>query len=66
MQCAECKQWFKKTQMDKDHIVPCGSLLKYDDLPGFVERMFVGVDDYRILCKPCHTVITNKSRKKKD
>lgn len=53
-QCAACKKWYKQSQVEVDHIVPVGSLKTYDDLPGFVERMFVGKDKLQVLCKVCH------------
>lgn len=45
-----------------DHIEPVGTLKSFDDLPGFVERMFVGVDKLQVLCSTCHQIKTNKER----
>ena len=53
-QCAGCKKYFKRTDVEVDHIVPCGSLKDYSDLPQFVERMFVDENGLQLLCKPCH------------
>lgn len=63
-QCKKCKEWFKTSQVEVDHVVPAGTLRDYDDLPKFVERLFVGVDKLRVLCKPCHKKITAKEKKK--
>ena len=53
-QCAKCKKWYVQSQVEVDHIIPCGSLKDYCDLPGFVERMFTGIENLQVLCKPCH------------
>jgi hypothetical protein len=56
--CAECHKWHKQKEVEVDHIVPCGTLKAYSDLPGFVERLFCEGDGLRIVCKPCHKRIT--------
>jgi hypothetical protein len=52
--CASCGGWFKRSEVEADHIVEAGSLKCYNDLPTFVERLFVEKDGYQCLCKPCH------------
>lgn len=64
-QCSDCKGWFKRTEVEVDHIEPVGSLKSFDDLPGFTERMFVDKTKMRLLCKGCHKVVTANSRRKK-
>lgn len=61
-QCAECKGWFLDKQTVVDHIIPAGTLRSHLDLPRFVERLFVGVDGLRVLCKDCHQTVTNNQR----
>jgi hypothetical protein len=60
--CELCDRWHMQKDVEVDHIVPCGSLKSYDDLPGFVERLFCEVDGLRVVCKPCHKEITAESR----
>ena len=63
--CAECGKWFKDKEISVDHRIPAGSLKTYDDLPGFVERLFCEEDNLQILCKDkCHQAKTNKERGK--
>lgn len=62
-QCDECTEWFVQKDVEVDHIIPCGSLKTYDDLPGFVRRLFVGKDGLRVVCKPCHKTKTQEARK---
>ena len=62
-QCAECGEWFPKKLIQIDHIVPCGSLKTFDDLPGFVERMFCEPSGYQCLCLVCHEKKTDEDRK---
>lgn len=52
-QCKICQLWYPRKVVRVDHIIPCGSLKKYDDLPGFVERMFCEADGLQILCVDC-------------
>jgi 5-methylcytosine-specific restriction endonuclease McrA len=63
-QCSECGEWFKQKDVEVDHIIPAGQLRAYEDLPAFVERLYCGVDSLRILCKPCHKVITKEQKLK--
>lgn len=54
VQCAACEAWYKAAEVQVDHIIPCGSLKSFSDLPGFAERLFCEADGLRVLCKPCH------------
>jgi 5-methylcytosine-specific restriction endonuclease McrA len=64
-ECAECKGLFPDKEIHIDHIIPAGSLRCYDDLPGFVERLFCEVDGFQVLCETCHHTKTQKERKNK-
>ena len=63
-QCNQCKQWFKGSEVEVDHIIPAGSLKSGKDLEGFLERL-TPEDGYQVLCKPHHIIKTNNERKKK-
>lgn len=58
-QCAQCRSWGMRKEMQADHIVPCGTLKSFDDLAGFTERLFVEQDGLQILCERCHQARTN-------
>ena len=62
--CAACEEWFQDKETEMDHIIACGSLKDYSDLPGFVERLFCEPKDLQILCKPCHKIKTAEDRSK--
>jgi hypothetical protein len=64
-QCGECAGWFKSTEVSVDHIVPAGSLNTFEDIAGFVERLFVGPEGLQCLCKACHDRKTLKERNEK-
>lgn len=64
-QCAICENWFADKETEMDHIIEAGSLKDYKDLPGFVERLFVGINGWRCLCKSCHKKITQEQRERK-
>jgi 5-methylcytosine-specific restriction endonuclease McrA len=53
-QCAICLTWGLRTDMQADHIVPCGPLRTLEDLPAFVGRLLCEVEGLRILCTRCH------------
>jgi len=60
-QCAVCNQWFKGSDTQVDHIIPCGSLKSSEDLAGFLERL-TPESGFQVLCKPCHKIKTTKER----
>lgn len=58
-QCSRCKCWFPQKEVEVDHLIACGSLKSWDDIAGFAKRLFVEQDMLRVLCKPCHLIITH-------
>lgn len=60
--CNACKRWYQQKEVSVDHIVPVGTLKDYDDLAGFVDRLFCGTDGLQILCTTCHQEKTNEER----
>jgi len=61
-QCNSCKNWFQEKLINVDHIHPAGSLNCANDLPGFVERLFVEAEGLQVLCSNCHDKKTAKER----
>lgn len=61
-QCNECGEWFPEKKINVDHIKPAGSLNCANDLPGFVERLFVEAEGLQVLCSNCHDKKTAKER----
>ncbi len=61
-QCAECAAWFPRKLVAVDHVVPVGSLRSWDDVRGFLERLFVEVDGLRVACVGCHEIRTQRDR----
>ncbi len=60
-QCSECRGWYMQKETQLDHVEPCGTLKCYEDLPGFVARLFCEANNLRVLCKSCHNKITHHS-----
>lgn len=58
-QCSACGEWYKRADMEADHIVPCGTLKSWDDLVGFTQRLLCEVEGVRRLCNGCHQSRTN-------
>lgn len=54
-QCKSCRNWYMEKETAVDHIEPAGKLNTYDDLPGFIKRLFCEVDGLQVLCHECHT-----------
>jgi ribosomal protein L44E len=63
--CAKCKKYFPQKEVEVDHITPVGSLSSYEELGGFVERLFAPEEQLRVVCKGCHQKITAEARMKK-
>ena len=61
-QCNYCKNWFPDKEVNVDHIIPAGTLTCANDLPGFVERLFVEVDGLQVLCTTCHNKKTKQEK----
>ena len=65
-QCNHCKQWFKRADVEIDHIEEAGSLNNYDDIVPFIQRLTKeDISSYQILCKPDHKIKTDDFRKSK-
>ncbi len=71
VQCQDCLEWFPPSVIQKDHIVPAGSLkdestgrMTQESLWGFLCRLTEeDVKLYQPLCKPCHNIKTQEERK---
>ena len=71
VQCQQCMERFPPSNIEKDHIVPVGSLkdektgrMTAKSLWEFLCRLTEENPDlYRPLCKPCHKIITKEARK---
>lgn len=62
-QCALCKLWFLRKDVELDHVVPCGSLRCASDIQAFLERLHPeDINAYAVLCKPCHLAKTKQER----
>lgn len=52
--CSECGGEFDAKQVVVHHIVECGSLRSFEDLPGFAKRLFCEQSGLQLICKGCH------------
>lgn len=64
--CAQCKKYHKAKEVSVDHVVPAGSLNSFDDLPGFVSRLFCSREGLQVLCSDCHKKKTLEERENKE
>lgn len=65
-QCAKCKKWFKRSDVEIDHIIECGSLSCYEDIVPFLKRLAPeDIKAYQILCKEDHKLKTQANKKPK-
>lgn len=60
--CNHCKKWFTDKQVRVDHIKPVGTLKSAKDLPDFVENLFCEIENFQVLCSPCHDKKTKQDR----
>ena len=64
-QCEKCKKWFKRTDVQIDHIVECGSLNTWEDIVPFLKRLVSeDIKSYQILCKKDHLLKTKQAKEK--
>ncbi len=52
--CEQCNQFFNGSDVQVDHVTPCGSLRSIADVGPFVERLLCEADGLRVLCIDCH------------
>ena len=64
-ECADCHNVFTRKETHVDHIVDAGTLRCYEDIQGFIERLFCSKYDLQVLCHDCHKTKTDSERKKK-
>lgn len=57
--CKKCKKWFKSTEIQVDHIKPCGELTNPTHIKNFVLKLFCVKSNLQVLCKSCHQIKTN-------
>ncbi len=62
--CEHCLQWFPESEIEVDHIVPCGGINGIDKVVGWIKRAFVEVEGFQRLCKTCHKKKTLEERNK--
>ncbi len=60
--CSQCGKAFAISKLQVDHIIPAGGLQNADDIGPFVLRLFTTSDNIRLVCHPCHTIITKMER----
>jgi len=61
--CSECSGEFEGTSVAVHHKVECGTLTCFEDLPGFVQRLFVEEEGLILLCNSCHQAKHPKKEK---
>ena len=61
-QCAHCKLMWAAKEVSVDHILDCGSLMRWEDVKGFMERLFCGREGLQVLCSECHDIKTYMAR----
>lgn len=58
--CEDCGQLFDIKAVNVHHKIECGELKSFNDLPGFVERLFCSSELLIVLCNNCHTKMHKK------
>jgi hypothetical protein len=60
--CSQCGKMFGISKLDVDHIIPAGSIKSWADYSGFIQRLLCGESNMRLVCKPCHLIISAAER----
>jgi hypothetical protein len=59
VKCSICDGWHKLKEIEVDHYPhDAGSILTFEDIGPFVNRLYCEVDNLRVVCKPCHKAYT--------
>lgn len=61
-ECAACGGYFSGKQVAVDHRIDCGALKSWDDVLGFMQRLFCATDVLDVLCHPCHDLKTYSTK----
>lgn len=64
-ECAITGKLFKQSEVEVDHVTPCGSLRCFEDLPEFTRRLFCEKEGLQVVSKEAHKAKTAAERKKK-
>lgn len=57
--CATCEGNFGRTEIQLDHINPViDEQVGFVDWDTYIDRLFCDVDNFQVLCKPCHETKT--------
>lgn len=60
--CEECGKLFDIKGVSVHHKIDCGSLNKFEDIPGFIERLFCDSQSLSLLCNTCHDKHTKSEK----
>jgi 5-methylcytosine-specific restriction endonuclease McrA len=67
--CSSCGNLFLEKKLKVDHIDPVVPVVGFDknlflniNWTEYIERMFVEVDGYQVLCKECHDLKTKSEK----
>lgn len=61
-ECASCGIMASTKEVAVDHRIDCGKLSSWDDVQGFMERLFCGPNGLDVLCHICHDRKTYSSK----
>ena len=65
-ECKECGKAFKANEIQVDHIdpvIPVNRKTEDMDWNTIIDRMFCGVKNLQVLCKPCHKIKSLEERR---
>lgn len=62
--CEHCGVLHREANTEVDHIEQAGSFKSWDEFLGWMQRlMHINFDSIRVVCKPCHKIISHAQRK---
>ena len=56
--CSSCGEMHSQANVEADHLEPAGSCSNSVEACTFMYRLLVSADKLRLVCKPCHKIIT--------
>jgi hypothetical protein len=58
--CNDCGGWFPRKEVEVDHVLPCGTFTRLEDVVQFIRNLTPENPGlFQVLCKRCHRAKTN-------
>lgn len=64
-ECSDCEGHFPRRDCAKDHIEPVVPIEGWSSWDEIIERMFIEIEGFQVLCKGCHSKKTEREKEER-